>query len=216
MSTVKAVSFSRDAVRKRNARFAAMTPAQQRVTIAKDVLDWLEIGKITARPGTYMRFDVMAPAEVEDDYAWRRTTEAQDVLVQPGQSCTACALGSIFACTVGRADNIKVRDFQYAGQDDQHAYLAPYFSQRQLWLIESAFERSVFGCWDNNEYEDVAMPAVTFGERHVVRGWYDDPDTVSERPDGEIFEYPTVADASRGRMEAIMKNIIANGGEFKP
>jgi hypothetical protein len=214
-TTVKKLSMTRDAIRKREKRylegikreneaFAKLEPAQQRVAIAKDVLKWIDIGKITATSGTYLDIESDEHVGVYKDVLWtdayyRGEIDAQEAFLRPGAKCNVCALGGLFACTVARANNIDLRAVNNAGQSRMHEYLAPYFSERQLILIESAFERSDFRRKDEKykldqygEYQFVPDPEV---ERAVHLAYASDPDD---------------------RMIAIMNNIIANGGEFRP
>jgi hypothetical protein len=108
-----------------NAKFAAQTPAKQRVAIAKDVLLWLKMGKITAEQGTYLTLR-------DDKGRWMQ--EADEV---NGYGCTACALGGIFAVACNRKPDgsALMRD-----SDDMRKALEPYFSAEQLVEIECAFE----------------------------------------------------------------------------
>lgn len=156
-----------------NARFAKLSKAKQRVAIAEDVLKWLGEGKINPRPGIYLS----------------RSVEAVDASVMEdrvdGGQCTVCALGALFSCAVEKNDGLN--DFwDYNLGIKQRAYLSPYFDERQLRLIESAFECTYF---IGNENDEEATRAVSFGMRT-----------------------PT----SKECMRRIMTNIIKNNGIFKP
>lgn len=165
------------AVHRRNATFQALSLEERRVTIAKDVIDWLDAKKLTARSGVYLR------------------TEALGSRVN-GSTCTACAVGAIFACAVERADTVKlVGEASYDDEENDgmeytpdsiREQLAPYFSQEQLALIESAFEKSSFGS-----------------------DYVDNPDLLER-----AIDY--TSGSASVRMRQIMKNIIRNNGTFIP
>lgn len=182
-------------IRKANKRFAAMTKAQKRVAIAKDVLAALATKKIEAESGTY----------------YLRTKALGDKL--NGEQCNACAIGALFACQVERTPKLKLTDASdyYDSTDvywdeDAHEYkegaaersfasygmretLRKFFGDKQLGLIETAFEQDDDYCYDLNLDGDTVDAAIKFGSRYR---------------------------SDRGRMRAIMENIVANRGEFRP
>ena len=100
-----------------NKSFEKMTKPQQRVAIAKDALELIHAGRITARRGHYLH------GIDSDRYP------------DPKEKCTACELGALF---VGMHNLIGGKwpgdcfNFQAA--------LSPYFSKLQLEAIEGAFE----------------------------------------------------------------------------
>lgn len=209
--STRTLSTTRDAIRKRNKRylesvkreneaFAAMTPAQQRVAIAKDVLKWIALDRLVPTTGSY--FDVWNKAAlgIGSNAYYRKKLDGQEALLKPEVKCSVCALGGLFACTVARANSITLYDVNIAGQGAMHEYLAPYFDRRQLLLVESAFERVDFRPhrekYRIDDYGDESFVQDLEVERAVAFGCgYDKADK---------------------RMRAIMENIIANGGEFKP
>lgn len=142
-----------------NKAFADATPAGKRVIIAQDVISWLKIGKIRARTGVYL--DPSVPVYADDGTVSHYEDGALDPARVDGGKCTACALGSVFACTVERTGG-RVGFWSNYRQSQQTAVLEPFFEVRQLRLIESAFEREDF-CNDADE-------AVHFGQ--VVAGGY--------------------------------------------
>lgn len=197
-----------------NEAFKKLSGAKKRVLIAKDVLNQLGTGRIRARAGVYLRGEAKAEFErIPTDYGYDRIvvkadTEVQQ-LIQSMPSCTACALGSVFACAVSVADDLKVSELRNrphsstgaAGMqeaymdmrgDEMYTYLERFFSKRQLSLIETAFERHPSGDFRDHygEMPKVCKAAMKFGGR-----------------------YPR---ADRERMSAIMRNIIRNKGMFKP
>lgn len=187
--------------RKRNERFAAMLPAQQRVALAQEVISLLKTEKLTARVGTYLSFQ--NDADAEDAFI-------DDVFHEPG-ACTVCALGSVFICAAIKTESLQFGDFNLVDGDsqvstnvesgDMRSFLGQYFSYNQLCLIEIAFEEAVgvdMICPTAAESEAGAS-ALSF--RH--RAGYNDADFGKYVKDEEA-------------LIAIMKNIIKNKGTFKP
>lgn len=186
-------------IKRANARFNKLTKAQKRVAIARDVLKQLDNKRIKATSGIYFKGTARLP-EISLE------TEVQNIIEKTPQ-CNACALGSMFVCAVNAANRLKVKDlyarslspmlvsFSYADIDK---YLSRFFSNRQLSMIESAFECSymrdfedVFydNDWAADKERELAQRCIAFGR--------------TERSD-------------RKRMVKIMKNIIKNNGEFVP
>ena len=196
-------------IEKANAAFSALGPAAKRVKIARDVLKQLKDRRILASSGKYLVGVATAEMEIYENgtVGPDPNQEVQDVIASM-PSCEACALGSIFACAVSIADNFKLGKMEncsiqrcadsdnasavrleFRGRD-LYRYLKRFFSMEQLSLIESAFERKPMGKFDYYGCDDpVVQPAVAFGRR-----------------------YPS----DKGRMVAIMKNIVSHRGEFRP
>jgi len=137
-------------IKARNRAFAKLSPEQKRVTIAKDVLEQLDAGRLTPTQGTYLspRTKVCA----------RSGSQQLAELLPRIEKCNVCGLGALFACAVGRADKItlsEVGDFFAAneyrdirGGDDIRKvdfnvkdYLLGFFNSNQLRAIEHTFEQ---------------------------------------------------------------------------
>ena len=150
-------------VARNNKRFQKLSPEKQRVAIARDALSQLKAKRLFPVKGIYM----------ETDYA---TT------VLSAEKCSVCALGGLFC---GLVDNTENQSPVYSGRAIRNQ-LNPYFSERQLSEIESAYEMSP--CyWD--EDEEVLVAAVNH------------------------FKAGTPHEA---RLQAILGNIIRNKGTFVP
>lgn len=181
-------------IRDRNYRFRKMTPVQQRITIAKDVLDLLKAEKIRAESGTYLQFD----DDVNEKYwgdDWEGTEPEEGAakvqlhkLIEASETCDVCGIGACFVAAVRRNDACTVGDMD--GSDDDmfmREYLGKWFPTSQQQLIETAFECN--DTFANGRNAGMAARAVEFGYK------YDD--------DGD-------------RLKAIFENVIANKGEFVP
>ena len=162
-----------------NARFAALPDAQRRVAIAKDVLRWLAIGKLAAKHQAYLQLP--------------RGTDDEGYI--NGYSCSACALGSLFAVAAER-DLTADRATDTVNGWDIAEQLSPHFSEQQLGLIEIAFEHG-----GNGRAPGSAYVRASGSPRAQISA-------------AELFNRGIRG--ARARMERIMKNIIANRGEFKP
>src|ERR1700690_660190 len=105
-------------------------------------------------------------------------------------TCHVCAKGAIFTCTVARKNKVTNRQLlnqDWRRSDSLSKSLQGTFSARQLRLIETEFED-----------DDID---------------YGIGDT---RPISPVMELHELFDNAEDRMIAIMKNIIANKGTFKP
>lgn len=188
-------------VRVRNEEFLAATAAEQRVIIARDVLEWVRVRKLEPWSGTYL--SVKETETVEGD-GREPTLPLGSVSTVNGGSCYACGLGALFALTVERGP-FEVRDVCSGGgsiSEGMRHKLAPYFSPEQLTLIECAFERSTgFSYEDENLPYAERLDAAGFGRRveAASSGCLEEGDSVDRRV-----------------MRAIMQNIIDNNGTFIP
>jgi hypothetical protein len=206
-----------------NARFRTLEPARKRVAIAKDVLKWLDSKKLLVPQlsgsayldGIPMYQDEGVPSVVN------------------GGTCQACAIGAIFAVAVEKGEcggtlyrasrngNRPALVTTDQGVTDIHEKLAPFFDVKQLCLIEQAFEGA-----------DQGAPCRT--QRVYVYGTADGCDEGSESArerrlsEDEEWQAATafgkaasvglldLTEAREARMRAIMNNIIANKGTFRP
>lgn len=178
-----------------------MTKAAMRVQIAKDVLALLKKKKISAEHGVYLS---------TNDPAW----DALPVDVNPEKKveapkkCEACAIGLCFVAALNRYNDLKIKELSVnlgtvfkRGQrhectqlsvEREHMveYLAPWFTTKQLDMIEHAFEGIDFARVSNKN--EIAR----LEEFHR--------------------KYAGDMSAANDTVIAIMKNIIKNKGTFKP
>lgn len=177
-----------------NHDFDRMSPRQKRVQIAKDVLFGLKSKRLTAFPGTYFLTD----AQMEPEKEFSEAIE--------GQRCDVCALGGLFVCAVDRMDDLKVYETNDGdpNQRKMHDYLAPIFDREQLMLIENAFERR-----EINDSDDFGMAY------DIYSGEYS-KDTRLDKLRQRALVFNKGVASGRERMERIMRNIVRNGGVFKP
>lgn len=191
------IKIKKESTKAKNKRFWALQKRDQRVAVARDVIELLESKKIIAERGTYVKINTH-----EDIQNQKMDT----LLAKPDITCICCGLGALFTGVVDMGDKVNVSDvFKneewwgrsefYGNQIDDSKMrekLREVFSPDQLGLIESAFEGKLFR--DNEgktspEFEKLRRFATAFGKRY--------------KNDEE-------------RMKAIMKNIIKNRGTFRP
>ena len=196
-SVKKIVSQHNRRVTRENKAFQALSPAEKRVYIARDVLAQIALKKLVPSIGMWLTSD--KPLYTEKDVA--KDVELQDILKRTKQ-CEGCAIGGMFMCAVQTANQLKLSNLEgvkifkedqedspfYAHLDtdieyeDAFKYLSKFFSHDQLEMIETAFEKDAGACHAGDD-------SATF---------------VTEINDPSV------------RMELIMQNIIVNKGTFKP
>lgn len=112
--------------------------------------------------------------------------DAQKALIAV-PSCDVCAIGSVFCAVAMRADKVEL---YYGSMDgpEMVAYLRPYFSEEQLRLMECAFEGALMDTWCFI------------------------PEEETDRAEKMYKKYRSVT----ARLVAVMENVIANDGTFKP
>lgn len=174
-------------------QFDALPKEKQRVYIARDVLAQLQLGKLNPKSGTYLYTKALASANIKERDLKR---DVGDVVLR--EPCTACAIGSIFACAVHIADHAPLAGFLdhvtstgVAHGDVLKQYLDRFFTREQQALIEAAFEHTDIGsqCALAHIDRDTTDAAVRFN--HGIN-------------------------SRRVRLTRIMRNIIRNGGDFDP
>ena len=196
----------RKRIKDRERRFKAATPAGKRVMIAKDVLEQLDTRWLKARRNSWL---ISESNLLTDHYITEHTKNTdlqEEILKLP--SCTACAVGAMFACAVRRADDLTLEDMRYKSPDGSYVspyadfgwdglvrYLSRWFSYGQLKMIEHAFERGSGGSGLSDEE-------------------FSDPDFMINHNASVVFGSKFVNDTER--MVAIMQNIIKHKGEFRP
>ncbi len=143
----------------RGRRFRKMTRNQQRVAIAKDVLNFLDTKKFTATRGIYLSIDI-------DDKSKKVIKEFKTtlsgLLSVPTIKCEVCAIGAVFTAAVcGRGVDRKSSavqndwgnlEFSGVGQQKMISELEPYFDEDELRDMEYYFENMA-----NRENSDTAL-----------------------------------------------------------
>lgn len=171
-------------------QLAAMTPAEQRVAIAKDVIKQIKEQKLIVRCGRYAAllhaFDLPNGPVVGGKFS-------QQTLLREDVRCEVCAVGAAIVSGL-RLFNGASFDIIWSPDGEGAADKAHWFSRSQTALIERAFEKKA-ACIIANCLPDCA-------------------------PTGELLErvlaFKRRYRSPRKRVLAIYRNIIRNNGEFKP
>lgn len=180
-------------LRATNTRFKKLTKAQQRVAIAKDVIQQVRSEMYIAR-STYFTFARVKDKAISDSrslaechtrvlgHAEAANVDLSEVISQT--PCEVCGIGSLFASAVRKADNLPLNDFSNAlynesARDAEGEYLSTWFTDDELDEIEAYYECN-----------------------HAYDQWQDSP--------------LLSCGNSTNRLIMIMENIISNRGRFNP
>jgi hypothetical protein len=192
-----------------------LTPAQARVEIAKDVIAQVEARQLLAAHGVYF-LPGGEPTQADFDFIRSGARDMKGLLEELRASrkpCRVCAVGACLAAVVARENDFTVGDC--ATILDQATRLkrrlSPYFPEGMLALMEAAFEgryqQPLVRVLENR----AAVPTPNQYVEAIEFGRGADPDGgAPRRPDMEES-----IGAAR-RLLAIMRNIVENGGEFRP
>lgn len=199
--------------RKKNATFAAVSPAEKRVMIAKDVLEHLDAKKIQAKQGAWVRSgDDWDGSIAHQDEKFDEFVQMCDVLDKV-EACDACALGGLFVCAVKRADELTVKDALSWNKKDVIVnydvlsnYMHQFFTGPQLRLIEIAFEN---GHGQYTVTDELERQAGDLFGRCTLESHCSRCDGDEEDEEDEIVAPDT-------RLRLIAKCMIRNNGDFVP
>ena len=176
----------------RNAKFHKLSPANQRVEIAKDVLLQLKAKKYVASSGTYFNINNGTPSQNRSEFFRERS--AQKAIEIDGVKCSVCARGAIFAsrCRLGNDAINPVSDAACTSFSIQERnVLTGIFSSELKYSIEYLFELGNYSDrWAG--YIDKHLSALD--------SWCD----VQRRTDKTAIH----------RMKLLMKNLIRNKGSL--
>ena len=198
-------------IQEENQWFKGLTKSQKRVQIALDVLTQLRTKRIVAQAGMYFEGTLS-----KDELQVSENTDMQEVL-RNTETCTACAVGSLFVCAVERFDKFKATDvFDYDEVDKEFeididqfdSYLEKFFTPKQLGMMEAAFE-GFFHNWDAS--------LIPLKEREAAISFFKGTDlepqdltvwsSIREIEDREL---------APERLRLIMENLVINNGTFDP
>lgn len=175
----------------RNKEFEKLTAAQKRVEVAKDVLEQLKTNQYTPNTGFYI--NIVSNCEESDDIQ----SHFSEV-----RRCEVCQIGAIILSVTRFRNKLTFGDvgtnMYYMNHDKINEILKGIFTADQLLLIEHAFEG----------YDP-------FADRYSIEGMDNDIDLTPQEIE-RITDFRSHYRKSNTLMRAIMENIIANKGTFKP
>jgi len=195
-------------IRRQNVAFERLSPAKKRVFIAKDVLAQIDLNRIQAVSGVYFESETLNDIVDDVRFEGKSASKQLQTIFRKVETCTACALGSMFLCGVETANKLKLNqtdivDNRGVVSDDIYTYLSRFFDMRQLVVIESAFEqRNMFA--EHRDHSE-RFDNLTYEEVEEIT------DEVADAIDFGLIE----SDATT-RLQLIMRNIVANKGTFVP
>lgn len=187
------------------------------LAIAQDVLEQIKFMNVDT--GAYLETDITLSAET----AGKSLQKHMDKLLTKSKPCTVCALGACFLSHVNLFNQFKVPDNLtdkryphidgWSGDCDEMFFmLRKSLGRKNMILIESAFEER--DCTDHHT-EDLVDPAEMVDDEWLrFYGPIDKLVKAEEVAAAVAFGYKY--DDSTNRLKAIMRNVIANGGEFMP
>lgn len=195
------------AVGRKNTAFLRSSPAAKRVTIAKDVIEWLDAKKLipagTNGGSEYLRIIPVEGVATELGGGWARPQPREVVEehggVVNGDACVACGIGALVATAAERGVCHLNNIHNWIADDvpaEIHSALAGIFEPKQLALIEYAFEQG----------SGLANALRTGHLRGLLE--HDERD--------QCLRFGSSFLTREERLRAIMTNIIDNKGTFIP
>ncbi len=182
-------------IKKDNVKFDSMTDAQKRVQICKDVIKWLDSGKLKAQSGIY--------CSINKGLSKVKANDELRPLILEGSipQCNVCAKGAMFMSCVLKDNHLNKSEYVKVFKNGRNTQSTiserlPEFTQKQLDLIESYFEGALLGlCEESQDYLD--RTENPFDLDLELLGEFKDNFTADER------------------LRLIMRNIISNNGSFR-
>lgn len=197
------------------ADFDALSPAEKRVAIARDVLKGVQTRRLTPVTDSYSELNIGDPDRAAQLIA--SDASLRDVLPTL-QSCKVCAIGAAGMAVIGRVNQFGMHHFEQkllrAGDElyktnraevDDDALretLVRYFTPLQIAMMECAYMKSTSFA----NYQ----PGVAF-RTYVLNDTVCDNKAIHA---AVAFGYQF--DADDERLSAIWQNVIDNNGEFVP
>lgn len=182
-----------DKQKEKNAKFIALPQNKKAILVAKDVIAQIDAKKYEATCGTYFEADDLSLGNFKDSQS------VQTILLsENAPACECCAIGSIMYSTIRNQNKVSVKALKYgSGGTFAKSKAKGIFSNHQLELIETAFEKEVIATHNKQLSTNSIFPTPTDLARKAIKF-------------GKRFKN------SNNRLKAIMVNIIENKGEFIP
>ena len=188
---------------KKKVSFEKLSPSQKRVTIAKDVIAQIKLGRYIADSGSYIA-NINFKNNLGDDEMHNKDIKKNFGKIK---SCTVCAMGACLMSATKFANKLSFGDVGDSVRDlvnDKVKDLfSKLFSPEQLLLIETAFE----GGGDDTDGDS----RVAYDLFDLDRNQFEGSDFLQPSDEFRNNYYE-----SEKRLIAIMENIIKNKGTFKP
>jgi hypothetical protein len=144
-----------------NAKYAAMSRAEKRVAIAKDVIRAIHGKQLIPTHGEYFSLGEPVDSHPEDHASLQE-------LLPSLPACNVCAKGAILVCAVARQNKVtfgEAVDWTNFRAEILSRYLGGVFTPNQLNLIEDAFETAY-----NGDQEDTNVTMLRIMKNIVKNG----------------------------------------------
>ena len=153
------------------AKFNKLPIAKKRIVVAQDVLDRIRFNQFTPNAGSFCKID--KPTETVGKL--QLSEKLQDENVQ----CTVCAKGGLFLAYIGIVNNFEIKNsetFSHAQElkSKEMKRLSSIFSEKQLTLIEVAFEGRIYGWNINNTASSELAKCILFYKKFGVLTFEDE------------------------------------------
>lgn len=170
--------------------FSELSPSQQRIKVAKDVLLQLKKKKYVATVGKYIdSYDFSKMGLKYDDDIKKNFKKIKE--------CKCCALGSCLLSITKFKNTLTIKDVSSKENfQNSSGKLLKMFTPKQLLLIENSFEGKPSGDYTSRIGKNVFGEDTTLEEDEKCRSFY--------------WQYSD----TNSRLIAIMQNIIKNKGTF--
>jgi hypothetical protein len=143
-------------IQRSNKKFEAATPAQKIVMVAQDVLALLDLNRIKAEQGIYVRVPQVEKVKVNED----GKCSMQDVFKMPDlPACHVCAIGSAQVAAVLRLNRVEapadeVRDGKwYSYNSDTHYDSDDQISERAREVFPGLLLRDMERAFEHGSYD---------------------------------------------------------------
>jgi len=194
------MAITKKQIKQWNESFNKLSKEEQKVAIAKDVLQQIKVKTIIPTTGTYCALDLdwtdpLLELDVQSNFNQLKNFE-----------CSVCALGAMMVSNVKFNNNFTFEKLNRSNSDVFVNTLEKYFERYELALIEFAFES-----WDIEDLiEDGEIKnGILSNESYIFHG-------LNYEEIEKACDFNRNINDESERMVRIMKNIIKNKGEFKP
>lgn len=205
-----------------------------RIAIAQDVIK--RINTFGSIESTYLEVDTDMTATIRRTLGLKNSDiDGREHFESIAPACAVCAKGALFMCHVDIFDKFSLADLSREKGD--RAVCSPllnHFTQRQLDLIETAFEKGPQGyAWVDKELHKLPKRRARCGDNEVIETDYSNWIRRSYLPPSQqpmVYQTDTrlIPDVKaavkfgkrfRNRkncLKAICQNIVDNDGTFQP
>jgi hypothetical protein len=184
------------------------TKVQRRLEVVKDAIKQLKAKKITANTGDVVNFNYDSPlgllSQSEDNDKEIQKYLQKLLKISKKPVCKVCARGALLISTINKENNFTVGDLcnissgSFSKNSVEDKRLLKLFSDKQLALIEEAFER--------NSHYDLDEFGINMLNYSIL----------SEEEGLLAHKFSDKFPDAKKRLIAIFENIVKNKGLFRP